>query len=489
MNKLFDLNIEQVLEHWEAEHAVREIIANAIDEQLLTNSEPIRIFKTNNEWHIRDYGRGLQYFHFTQNENDEKLKSPFLIGKFGVGLKDALAVFYRKGIEVEVNSRYARISLVMSNKPGFSVKTLHAAFNESKDINMIGTDFIIKGISDEAINKARSMFLCFNENISLLEKTKYGEVYSCSNSVSVIYINGVQVAIEENFMFSYNITNINSKIKKALNRERSNVGRTAYSETIKNILRQCTSNKVLLTLVDDLKNVISGNNKDESGWVDVAVYAAQSLNQNNNVVFMTPMQRANLTNQEIEILNQSDKRLVMITDSVYSKINDCVNTFNTVYKEYNDKFRYEFITYDMLTEDEMKVFSLKENVIDFLINHQYKHDAEIRISETIKVDAQGHETQGICNFEENMIIIKRSALASKPKFLGVLTHEFSHYQHGYLDNSRDFENELTKMLGFALSDNIKCSKDKSTSSKSVTKSSSKISNIFHLLVKRLKGEL
>ena len=39
MDKLFDLNIEQVLEHWEPEHAVREIIANALDEQFLTKSK------------------------------------------------------------------------------------------------------------------------------------------------------------------------------------------------------------------------------------------------------------------------------------------------------------------------------------------------------------------------------------------------------------------------------------------------------------------
>jgi hypothetical protein len=40
---LFDLNIEQVLEHWRMEHALREIIANAIDEQIITKSKDIEI--------------------------------------------------------------------------------------------------------------------------------------------------------------------------------------------------------------------------------------------------------------------------------------------------------------------------------------------------------------------------------------------------------------------------------------------------------------
>lgn len=36
--KEFDLNIEKILENWENYHAIREIIANALDEQVLTNT-------------------------------------------------------------------------------------------------------------------------------------------------------------------------------------------------------------------------------------------------------------------------------------------------------------------------------------------------------------------------------------------------------------------------------------------------------------------
>ncbi|NTW91669.1 MAG: DUF4371 domain-containing protein [Erysipelotrichaceae bacterium] len=43
---------------------------------------------------------------------------------------------------------------------------------------------------------------------SIFEKTKYGEVLSKDGSTGFIYINGVKVAEEENFLFSYNITNL-----------------------------------------------------------------------------------------------------------------------------------------------------------------------------------------------------------------------------------------------------------------------------------------
>ncbi|MBT0160853.1 ATP-binding protein, partial [Candidatus Bathyarchaeota archaeon A05DMB-2] len=91
--RLFDLNIEKVLEDWEVYHAIREIIANALDEQVLTKTKEIEISRdAKGSWHIRDFGRGLKYEHLTQNENEEKLShSNLVIGKFGVGLKDALA--------------------------------------------------------------------------------------------------------------------------------------------------------------------------------------------------------------------------------------------------------------------------------------------------------------------------------------------------------------------------------------------------------------
>lgn len=66
--KKFDLNIEKVLENWEAHHAIREVIANALDEQILSQTKDIQISQDPaGNWHIRDFGRGLRYEHLTQN--------------------------------------------------------------------------------------------------------------------------------------------------------------------------------------------------------------------------------------------------------------------------------------------------------------------------------------------------------------------------------------------------------------------------------------
>ncbi len=58
----FDLNIERVLENWTVAHAIREIIANALDEAALTGThEPDIVKDAEGQWHIRDFGRGLRY--------------------------------------------------------------------------------------------------------------------------------------------------------------------------------------------------------------------------------------------------------------------------------------------------------------------------------------------------------------------------------------------------------------------------------------------
>jgi hypothetical protein len=371
MNNLFDLNIKKVLENWSIADALREIIANALDETVLAKSPEIKIYKDSDKvWHIRDYGRGLQYVHLTQNENKEKLECNELIGKFGVGLKDALAVLYRKDCKVVIDSKYHHMTIAMEQKAGFNIKTLHVKLDDPIDKSMKGTDFTIYDLSDTDITNAKSMFLIFNKP-TLLEKTRYGEVYNCNVAMGgTVYINGVKVASEPNFMFDYNITNVNKQIRKALNRERSNVGRSAYADTVKNILKSCKSDNVLLPLVTDLQLIMSGVNKDETSWVDVASYAANVLNKSGDFVFMTANQRSHLSNQQVEI------------------------------------------------------------------------------SETIRVNELGTSTYGA--YDGSKIIIKRCVLSNPVLFCEVLAHELCHHQHGYFDNTRDFENDLSSMLGYTM---------------------------------------
>lgn len=291
--RLFDLNIEKVLEHWSVAFAVREVLANALDEQELTGSNPPEIFKdSQGAWHIRDFGRGLKYEHLTQNENKEKIRhKDRVIGKFGFGLKDALATFDRHKVGVSIFSQHGDITISKEGKHGFSdISTLHACIIDASDRDFVGTDFVMDGVKDEDIETAKSYFLQFSGDV-VLESTSFGSVIrKHPKQAGRIYVNGLCVAQEKNFLFSYNITSPTSSLRKALNRERTNVGRSAYTDRVKSILLACSTPEVANELAQDLQNFERGTMKDELAWTDVSLHACKILNTTGEVIFLTSEQ-------------------------------------------------------------------------------------------------------------------------------------------------------------------------------------------------------
>jgi len=456
--KKFDLNVEKILEDWEVYHAVREVIANAIDEQILTGTKDIEIFKDEEgRWHIRDYGRGLKYEHLTQKENEEKLKHPNLIGKFGVGLKDALATFDRKGVKVYIKSRYGDITLGKSSKHDFEdIITLHAYIHPPSDPNFVGTEFILDGVTDEDIEKAKSLFLKFSGE-KVIESTRYGEVLEKKGRTANIYINGVKVAEEENFLFSYNITSLTSAIKKALNRERTNVGRSAYSDRVKQILLSCKSKMVAEKLVKDLENYKKGTIHDELNWIDVAVHACRLLNSMGKVLFLTP-------EELMEAPDIVDKakidgfKIVTIPKNVRDKIRKLkdvngqpMRDINQFQKEWNESFEFKFVSPDELTLEEKAIFDMTEKILQ-LAGGKPKNVREIKISETMRIDPASHsEAEGIWEPLLGRIVIKRSVLKSLESYASTLLHEIAHARSGASDVSRQFEDELSRLLGVIVS--------------------------------------
>jgi hypothetical protein len=451
--KQFDLNIEKILENWETYHAIREIIANALDEQLLTDTKDVEITKENNTWHIRDYGRGLKYTNLTQNENQEKLTNPSVIGKFGIGLKDALATFDRKGIKVLIKSKFGDITLSKTAKEGFAdIITLHANISDATDDKFIGTEFIIDGTTDDDITKAKNLFLKFTGE-QILEKTKGGDIVNKVGSIGKIYINGVKVAEEERFLFSYNITQLTSAIKKSLNRERTNVGRTAYTDSIKKILLACKSTDVAKILADDLQNINYGTAHDELSWIDVQEHSVKILNQNEKVLFVSSTDIM-LHPDMIEEAKASGLQIISIPENLKEKIkggldlsgNPIVDISQFV-TTYNDSFSFEFMAIENLTKSEREIFDLTNDILN-LIDGKPRTVRDIKISSTMRKDFFGEaETHGVWEPNTNSIIIHRPMLNSIKDYAGTLIHEAIHAKSGLGDISRNFESELTIAIG------------------------------------------
>lgn len=456
----FDLNIEKILENWEVYHAIREIIANALDEQILTQTKEISIFKAvNGCWHIVDYGRGLNYHHLTQNENEEKIDNDKLIGRFGVGLKDALATLYRHNIKVKISSKFGVITLKQSSKVGFDdIVTLHADIAMPEDSNMAGTDFCLEGCADEDIKRAKALFLKFSD-CRILEETAYGQIIDRKRDAADIYINGVKVAEESNFLFSYNITSLNAKLKKALNRERSNVGRTAYTDRIKFILQECKEKVVIEKLVGDLQQYGTGMRHDELNWQDIQLYASKQLRElKSNSTFVTPedLQRSP---DIVDEMKRNGYTPVVIPDNLANKMEDynvgakdgeVFTTTKQFVIDTESKFKPAIIETGDLTESERYIYQKTEQILK-LIGEKPKEVKEIKITEKIYESEFYYETLGLWQPEDGRILIKRKQLQSISDYAGTLLHECAHARSGQGDVNRGFEEELTSIIGLMVS--------------------------------------
>ena len=464
MDRKFDLNVEVVLEDWEVFHAIREIIANAIDEQLLTDTKDIEIRKENNSHIIRDYGRGIKYEHFTQNEDKEKISRPELvIGKFGVGLKDALATFDRHNISIVIKSKYGDITMDKSTKHGFEdITTLHAIVSPASDSEMVGTEVIMNGCTDEDVKKAKALFLKFSDD-QVMDKTQYGDIlkgeYNAGSPLSSqggegsrIYINGVKVAEEDNFLFSYNITSLNSTMRKALNRERTNIGRTAYSDRVKSILLASNNEKVAQMLADDLAGFSLGTMHDELKYTDVGEHATKISNAKGNALFVTPDQ----LEMQSEIVDQARREGINVTivpSSIGNRIQSGtdirgnpmrdVGEYN---REINASFKFDFIEPEKLNPEERAVFALTTHIFN-LIGGKPRGVKNILISKTMRVGESGMEVVGLWVEKDGNIIIKRGQLADLADYAGTLLHEAAHALCGDNDMTREFELELTDIIG------------------------------------------
>lgn len=454
--KKFDLNIEVVLEHWDIASALREIIANALDESLLTGTLEPNIYKdSHNKWYIKDFGRGLKYDHFTQNENEEKLKhSDKVIGKFGVGLKDALATFNRRGVKVLIQSKYGDIHIEKATKSGFNdITTLHAIIDEPSFPSMKGTEFSFEGMDDTDMESAKSFFLLYSGN-EVLGTTKYGDIIKKNNDSAKIYINGLCVATEENFLFSYNITSPTKKLLRSLNRERTNVGRSAYTDRIKSILLGNSNKQCAEALTSDLERIQTGDEHDELQWIDVQLHACKVLNHQDRVLFLTASEIMSSDSKYIDYAKDEGYRIITIPDNLKSKVYATPdikgNEMMSIEKyatEWNQNFEFDFVKQSQLNKKEKDIFAHKDTIMSWFPS-AHKKVKNIAISNAMRPDDYtGNDAAGLWISDEKKIIIHRNQLQRVDTFAGTFIHELIHAMTDTDDRTLEFEHELTNALG------------------------------------------
>jgi hypothetical protein len=454
----FDLNIERVLDNWTVAHALREVIANALDEQALTGTGDPEIGESDDgTWQIRDRGRGLRYEHLTQNENKEKLEHPNqVVGKFGVGLKDALATFDRHHVDVTIRSKHCDIRTGKRAKHDFAdITTLHALVDDPSDPELIGTEFILSGaaVNEQVVADAKSLFLRYAGD-ETLGMTDVGWVLQrASKAAARIYVNGLRIAEEDNFLFSYNITSPTKALRQALNRERSHVGRSAYSDRVKAILLRCDSEPVIEALVVDLARFERGTWHDETQWLDVGIHACQQLNARHKVIFLMPMEMATAP---VFVKRAADDgyRIVTVPENIRRKLSGLMDAAGepirdlTEYRrQWSDSFQFQFVDPKDFTPPEASVWNALPMIFAL---HGERPDVirDVRVSETMRLmPGEYQEANGLWDPNEGWIVVKRSQLRTLRQFAGTVLHEVTHAVSDTEDVSLEFEVALTDEIG------------------------------------------
>jgi hypothetical protein len=302
--------------------------------------------------------------------------------------------------------------------------------------------------------RAKSFFLKFSGE-TVIEQTRVGRILERKGAASRIYVAGLLVAEEENFAFSYDITNLTEAMKKALNRERTNVGRTAYSERVKAMLLQTESQMVAKILADQLMALEHGTGSDEVRWKDVAVHACKILSASGSYLFVTASQLMDNASA-VNHARDDGLKIVTVPDNIHAEVAGAkgidgapIRDISVYQAEWNNSFKFDWVLLEQMTQAERRVFSQASAIVD-LVGGLPKHVKAIRISKTMRQDfVSGTDAVGLWDAGTSSIVIRRDQLHSLNLFAGTLLHELAHARSGHDDVTREFENELTELLGIA----------------------------------------
>lgn len=306
MNICFlDLNVGDALDHLSLTHGVNEIISNALDEHKLKNiSENVSIYKLYDYWIIKDMGHGIESKHFTMNANKEKTIESKCIGKFGYGLKDAIVIFMKYNIEIEIFTPHGKYTPVKRIQKNTGVYTIHIIHNKNIKIK-VGTEVRLK-IADDIINDSKSNFILWSDS-KLLFRGSSGEIYENTKNISKIYCNGLCISQGKNYKFSYNITNPGKTLCEAINRDRENLKKASYRCDINKIIKElsksdCINKQGIISYFKYLY-VENGDRTGELAVMDNIKKLGIDENGKNRNIFINNFKYIDLKNNNLPILN------------------------------------------------------------------------------------------------------------------------------------------------------------------------------------------
>lgn len=144
MLTIYNLNLtKDYCDHWTVNNAVRELIANTLDEEgTITTTNDYKIVFTND----RELPIEALLMGYTAK------KSESAIGQYGEGLKIAMLVLTREKLLTTLYSGNLEYKFYFAYPEGFGVKTLHVEVIEREE-NVVGTEITIHNMEETVISE------------------------------------------------------------------------------------------------------------------------------------------------------------------------------------------------------------------------------------------------------------------------------------------------------------------------------------------------
>jgi len=334
--KYIDLNIGvSALTHLTIEDALKEIISNAYDEHTISEKKrDIKIYEDSNKnWCIRDYGRGITTSNFKFNKNDEKEDNNDIIGFFGYGLKDAIAIMHTNNIKFKIFTKKYIYTPVLKSRQDFPDEyTIHIEIIKNTIYELkSGTEFVFDNITLNNITNAKEKFIKFL-NPKILSEIDGYKIFRL-DSFQSIFVNGVEVYKNTGFHFSYDIIS-SENIRKCFNRDRKQLNLSSLKPYITKVLQslKIINNNIQEKneneneknnddeLFQHIQNILKVNSLEylqEFNQIDVLRNIITQINSLNKYVFVGTKEK--LTKIIKEKIKDNNKEVLILGDGVKSK--------------------------------------------------------------------------------------------------------------------------------------------------------------------------
>lgn len=419
---------ENNLAHWGMLEVIKEFLQNAVYAKTILNNE-VRI-----GWTPVGDGTGLAVI---SNSPSGFSKGKLLIGEseqadvagapgqYGEGMKAAMAVARRCGMECEVltNGMFIKPELEPSSLDN-SVKAL-VFYIEDVDHSR-GTEFRVR-CTEEQLNKAKSFFAVLDGVDAEAVKTNT----ILRDYEDAVYVNGVLIT-ETPTVFAYNFTS-----PHLMNRDRTSINMDMVKQEVKKLLMDTTDPSVAEEL---LMSLIS---KPESleAQTNIGYYALYSASQ----VDMWRKAAVKVFGRKVAMVSGT----LADTQAQYKKF----KLLNNV----PSGWQYFFsTTLDIKPTDELdelatkpknkhlKASASEKNNLGWakrLVRLYYGDYGTVCISDVVVDEYGGDHYDGLYDRSTDTTWLKRSILSSKEETFKTLLHETIHRLTGALDNTSEFTAE------------------------------------------------